>query len=79
MPIKSWRSLWWQLSNWTPSWNQTVPAYSSTWQANRARFQAARQRELHDEQRMLIRRRQQRTMPRSRLGSGSRPDSTGVI
>ncbi len=79
MPIKRWRSLWWQLSQWTPSWKQPAPAYSGAWQASQARFQAARQRELYDQQRMLMRRRQQRMMPRSRLGSGSRPDATGLV
>lgn len=79
MPIKRWRSLWWQLSQWTRSWNRPVPAYSAVWQGHQGRHHAARQRELYDQQRMLLRRRQQRTMPRSRLGNGSRPDTTGVI
>ncbi|MGD9648228.1 MAG: hypothetical protein AB7U73_21130 [Pirellulales bacterium] len=79
MPIKRWHSLFWQLRQWTSPWRQPVPAYSAAWRSSQAHFQASRQRELYDEQRMLLRRRQQRTMPRSRLGKGSRPDPAGLV
>ncbi|MBX9792198.1 MAG: hypothetical protein K2Y37_25020 [Pirellulales bacterium] len=79
MPIKRSRSLWWRLSQWTPTWKQPVPAFSAVWQGHQAHQQAARRRELYDQQRMLLRRRQQRTMARSRLGNGSRPDTAGVV